>query len=54
MTVHVREWNDIDRVKRILANLNGNVEVVPLDVFLKMAGEYPSFKDHYLLEKKKY
>lgn len=54
MTLHVREWNDIDRVKRILANIEGNAEVLPLDVFLKMAGESPTFQEYYLSESKRF
>ena len=48
LALHVREWNDIDRVKRIIAQLGNNVEVVPLDVFMKMAGSNFTYKENYL------
>lgn len=48
LLVHVREWSDIVRVKGILDKLGPEFEVVPLDVFLKMAGKNPTFKERYL------
>jgi hypothetical protein len=48
LLVHVREWSDIVRVKGILDKLGPDFEVVPLDVFLKMAGQNPTFKERYL------
>ncbi|MBI5474802.1 MAG: hypothetical protein HY961_20875 [Ignavibacteriae bacterium] len=48
LLVHVREWSDIVRVKGIMDKLGAGFEVVPLDVFLKMAGESPTFKERYL------
>lgn len=49
---HVREWNSIDRVKEILSHLGSDVEVVPLDVFLKLAGNDPTFQTYFLSDGK--
>jgi len=46
--VHIREWSDITRVRDILSKLGSEFENVPLDVFLKMAGENPTFKERFL------
>ncbi len=46
MLMHVRQWSDIKRVKNILDGLGPAFEVVPLDVFLKMAGEEPTFEEY--------
>jgi GxGYxYP putative glycoside hydrolase C-terminal domain/GxGYxY sequence motif in domain of unknown function N-terminal len=48
LLIHVREWNDISRVEAILKRLGPDFVDVPLDVFLKMAGENPTFKERYL------
>ena len=48
LLVHVRENSDVARVKSICDKLGSNFEVVPLDVFLKLAGEKPTFKEKYL------
>ena len=48
LLMHVRQWSDIRRVKGILDKLGPEFEVVPLDVFLKMAGAAPTFKEHLL------
>ncbi len=47
LLVHVRESSDVARVKSICDSLDGNTEIVPLDIFLKMAGENPTFKEYY-------
>jgi hypothetical protein len=47
MLVHVRETSDVARVKSICDKLGKGIEIVPLDVFLKMAGENPTFKENY-------
>lgn len=47
LLVHVRENSDVARVKSICDKLGKGIEVVPLDLFLKMAGETPTFKEHY-------
>jgi hypothetical protein len=48
MLIHVREWSDIARVKSILDRLGPEFEDVPLDVFMKLAGQEPTFKERYL------
>lgn len=48
LLMHVRQWSDISRVKQILDRLGLDFEVVPLDLFLKMAGEQPTFQEHFL------
>ncbi|SEM68587.1 GxGYxYP putative glycoside hydrolase C-terminal domain-containing protein [bacterium A37T11] len=48
LALHIREWNDIDRVKRILDKVKGEKEVVSLDVFLKLAAGKSNFEEHYL------
>ena len=48
LLVHVREYSDVARVKSICDKLGPDFEVVPLDVFLKLAGEKPTFKERYM------
>ncbi|MBI3110381.1 MAG: hypothetical protein HYZ01_02310 [Ignavibacteriales bacterium] len=48
LLMHVREWSNIKRVKGILDRLGPEFEVVPLDVFLTMAGKAPTFKERFL------
>jgi hypothetical protein len=48
LLVHVREWSDVRRVKGILDRLGPEFEVIPLDVFLSMAGEKPTFEERFL------
>ncbi|MEK6572395.1 MAG: hypothetical protein AABZ61_13550, partial [Bacteroidota bacterium] len=48
LLVHVRESSDIERVKGILSKLGSEFEVVPLDIFLKMAGKEPTFRERFL------
>ena len=48
LLLHVRQWSNIDRVKNILDQLGPDVEIVPLDVFTKMANHSPTFKNWYL------
>jgi hypothetical protein len=48
LLVHVREWSDVRRVKGILDRLGPEFEVVPLDVFLAMAGDTPTFEERSL------
>ncbi len=45
--LHVREFGHIERVKRILAKLGPDFELVPLDVFFKLAGSDPTFVTRY-------
>jgi hypothetical protein len=48
LLVHVREYSDVARVKSICDRLGSEFQVVPLDVFLKLAGEKPTFKERYM------
>ncbi|MDW7680189.1 MAG: hypothetical protein SCK70_06470, partial [bacterium] len=48
LLVHVRESSDVKRVKTILDKLGKEFEGVPLDVFIKMAGENPTFEERFL------
>ncbi len=48
LLVHVRENSDVARVKSICDKLGSEFEVVPLDLFLKLAGEKPTFREKYL------
>lgn len=45
--LHIREFGHIERVKRILAKLGPEFELVPLDLFFKLAGNNPTFKIRY-------
>lgn len=47
LLMHVRQTSTIKRVKSILSRLGPEFEVVPLDIFLKMAGEQPTFVQRY-------
>ena len=53
LLAHIRESSDIKRVKGILDKLGPDFEVVPLDVFLTMAGNDPTFKERFLDPKEK-
>jgi len=48
LLMHVRQWSDITRVKSILDKLPAEFELVPLDIFLKMAGQKPTFEERFL------
>ena len=48
LLVHVRESSDVKRVKGILDKLGPGFEVLPLDVFLTMAGKAPTFEERCL------
>ena len=48
LLIHVRESSDVKRVKGILDKLGDEFEVVPLDIFLKMAGKRPTFEERFL------
>ncbi len=47
LLMHVREWSDIERVKRILGHIEVPHELLPLDIFLKMAGNDFTFKTRH-------
>lgn len=48
LLMHIREYSNVKRMKSILDKLGPNFEVVPLDVFLKLAGQAPTFKERFL------
>ena len=47
LLMHVSQSSNIKRVKSILSRLGPQFEQVALDVFLKMAGEHPTFKERF-------
>jgi hypothetical protein len=47
LLVHVREYSDVKRVKGILSRLGPEFELLPLDIFLTMAGREPTFKERF-------
>ncbi|MFI5355870.1 MAG: GxGYxYP domain-containing protein [Opitutales bacterium] len=47
LLMHVRERNSVEKVHAILSRLSEEVEVVPLDVFLKLAASDPTYRTHY-------
>ncbi len=51
LLVHVRQSSDVSKVKSIYDLLGKEFEIVPLDVFMKLAGENPTFKENYLIRK---
>jgi hypothetical protein len=48
LLIHIREYSDLQRTKNILDRLGPNFEVVPLDLFLKLAGMEPTFEERFL------
>ncbi len=48
LLIHVRESSDVKRVKGILDKLGPEFELVPADLFLKMAGENATYKERFL------
>ena len=50
LLMHVRESSDIERVKGILDKLGDGFEIVPLDIFLTMAGSAPTFQKRFLAD----
>ncbi len=47
LLIHVRESRSIERVAEILNGLEEPVDIVPLDVFLKMAGQAKTYRTRY-------
>jgi hypothetical protein len=45
--MHVRETNTVEKVSTILNSLSEPVEVVPLDVFLKLAASNKTYRTNY-------
>jgi hypothetical protein len=47
LLVHVRESNDVNSLVEVVKQLNGPVEVVPVDVFLKLAASNKTYTTRY-------
>lgn len=47
LLVHVRESNDVNSLVEVVKQLDGPVEVVPLDVFLKLAASKQTYTTRY-------
>jgi hypothetical protein len=47
LLIHVRESNTVEKVKQIIDRLGEKVEVLPLDIFLKMAADKKTYKTRY-------
>lgn len=47
LLVHVRESNDVNSLVEVVKQLTGPVEVVPLDVFLKLAASAKTYTTRY-------
>ncbi len=47
LLLHIRERNTVEKVTEILHSLTEPVEVVPLDVFLKLAASAQTYRTHY-------
>ncbi|HEY0943824.1 MAG TPA: GxGYxYP domain-containing protein [Opitutaceae bacterium] len=47
LLMHVRETNTVDKVATILGSLSEPVEIVPLDVFLKLAAGAKTYRTRY-------
>ena len=45
--MHVRESNDVNSVVEVVNRLTGPVEVVPLDVFMKLAASNQTYTTRY-------
>jgi len=48
LLTHVREYSNVARVKSIMDKLGPDFELVPLDLFIRMAGEEPTFAERFL------
>ncbi len=47
LLMHVRERNTIEKVANVIGRLSEPVEVVPLDVFLKLAASAPTYRTYH-------
>ncbi|HEY0865341.1 MAG TPA: GxGYxYP domain-containing protein [Lacunisphaera sp.] len=47
LLVHVRESNDVNSLVEVVKQLDGPVEIVPLDVFLKLAASKQTYTTRY-------
>ena len=43
----MRESNTVEKVKHIIERLSAPVEVVPLDIFLKLAADRQTYRTRY-------
>ncbi len=50
MLIHVRQSSSLEKVADILDGVSEPFELVPLDVFLKLAGSEPTFETRFLQE----
>ena len=50
LLIHIREYSDLQRTKNIIDRLGPGFEVVPLDMFIKLAGEAPTFQERFRTE----
>jgi hypothetical protein len=48
LLIHIREYSDLQRTKNILDRLGPEFQLVPLDLFLKLAGAAPTFEERFL------
>ena len=47
LLIHVRESNDVNSLVEVTKQLTGPVEIVPLDVFLKLAAGAKTYTTRY-------
>lgn len=47
LLIHVRESNTVEKVAQVLGSLSEQVEVVPMDRFLKLAASKKTYQTHY-------
>ena len=47
LLIHIRESNTVEKVRQIIERLSEKVEVVPLDVFLKLAADRQTYQTRY-------
>jgi hypothetical protein len=47
LLIHIREYSDLQRTKNILDRLGPEFQLVPLDVFLSLAAQAPTFEERF-------
>jgi len=47
LLIHVRESNTVEKVKHIVEGLDEKAEIVPLDIFLKLAASKKTYETYY-------
>src|SRR5690606_3447420 len=47
MLIHIREANTVEKVAAIINGLSEKAEIVPLDVFLKLAASKQTYRTRY-------